>query len=71
MLTPDDLSPAVIAGDPLVPTYRKAEPPAIAVTASAEDALAAIVLSGQNGRIVSMETLEPDGDRSLMTITSR
>jgi len=39
--------------------------------ADAERHVAAIVLRGQNGRIDSMETLEPDGDRSLMTITPR
>lgn len=31
--------------------------------------VAAIVLRGRDGLISSMETLEPDGDRSLMTIT--
>lgn len=31
----------------------------------------AIVLSGQNERIVRMETREADGDRSVMTITPR
>jgi len=31
----------------------------------------AIVLRGRDGSISSMETLEPDGDRSLMTITIR
>ena len=39
--------------------------------ADAQRYVAAIVLRGRNGRIVSMETLEPDGDRSLMTITPR
>ena len=32
--------------------------------------VAAIVMRGQNERILSVETLEPDGDRSLMTIES-
>jgi len=36
--------------------------------ADAQRYVAAIVLRGQNGRIDSMETLEPDGDRGLMTI---
>ena len=31
----------------------------------------AIVLRGRDGSISSMETLEPDGDHSLMTITTR
>ncbi len=31
----------------------------------------AIVLCGRGGSISSMETLEPDGDHSLMTITTR
>ena len=31
----------------------------------------AIVLRGRNGLIFSVETLEPDGDRGLMTITPR
>lgn len=31
----------------------------------------AIVLQGRDGLILSVETLEPDGDRSLMTITPR
>ncbi|MFZ1641827.1 MAG: LolA-related protein [Candidatus Contendobacter sp.] len=39
--------------------------------ADAQRYVAAIVLRGQNGRIVSMETLEPNGDRGLMTITPR
>ncbi len=39
--------------------------------ADAQRYVAVIVLRGQKGRIDSMETLEPDGDRSLMTITSR
>lgn len=46
MLTLDEMPPARHPGDPLVPTYRKAEPPAIDAAATAEDALAAIVLSG-------------------------
>ena len=32
--------------------------------------IAAMVMRGRNERIVSVETLEPDGDRSLMTIDS-
>lgn len=39
--------------------------------AEAETYVTAIVLRGRNGLIVSVETLEPDGDRSLMTITPR
>ena len=31
----------------------------------------AIILRGRDGSIASMETLEPDGDRSLMSITVR
>ncbi len=46
MLTSDELPAAMTIGETLVPTYRKADPPAIAMTASAEDALTAIVLSG-------------------------
>ena len=33
--------------------------------------LTAIILRGRDGSISSMETLEPDGDRSLMSITVR
>ena len=33
--------------------------------------VAAIVLRGRNGWIDSMETLEPNGDHGLMTITPR
>lgn len=39
--------------------------------ADAQRYVATIVVRGQNGRIDSMETLEPDGDRSVMTITLR
>ncbi len=39
--------------------------------ADAQRYVAAIVLRGRNGRIDTMETLEPDGDRSVMTITPR
>lgn len=39
--------------------------------ADAQRYVAAIVLRGRNGRIDRMETLEPDGDRSVMTITPR
>ena len=39
--------------------------------ADAQRYVAAIVLRGQDGRIDRMETLEPDGDRSVMTITPR
>lgn len=38
--------------------------------AEAAQYVAAIVLRGRQERIFSVETLEPDGDRSLMTITS-
>ncbi|MCU0838969.1 MAG: CHAD domain-containing protein [Rhodospirillales bacterium] len=46
MLTSDELPAAMTAVETLVPTYRKADPPAIAANASAEDALTAIVLGG-------------------------
>jgi len=38
------------------------------VAPEAANYLSAIIVRGQDGRIASMETLEPDGDRSLMTI---
>lgn len=38
--------------------------------ATAQRYISAIVLHGQDGRIVGMETLEANGDRSMMTITA-
>jgi CHAD domain-containing protein len=46
MIPPSDHEVKSAGNDPLVPTFQKAEPPNIAPQATAEDALAAIVLSG-------------------------